>query len=255
MSSSTSSTSSTSQLPPGWVQQFDKHTNHPFWVDSNAKPPRAIWVHPYEDEQFLNDHPDIRQRLSNEDSVTPNDAPPPYSPRRHSYSGSSTGVGSSNARLAESQPHTPDPRSKSQTGQKHRGFFGKMKDKAIGTKEEREEAKRQEKILMQKEMEQRRQQRLADPYGMSSSMYGPPSGYPYGYGSGLGGYGGMGGLGSRGYGGGYGRSGYGGGFGGGGIGLPLLGGLAGGLILGEALDGGFGGGGFGGGFDNGGFGF
>ncbi|KAL4242202.1 hypothetical protein ABKN59_001894 [Abortiporus biennis] len=71
------------ELPPGWVEQFDSRANQPFWVDTNAKPLRSIWVHPYEDEQFLNDHPGIQDYLSKqESSITPECAPPPYSPRR-----------------------------------------------------------------------------------------------------------------------------------------------------------------------------
>ena len=42
-------------------------------VDTNTNPPRAIWTHPYEDEQFLREHPDVHKRLQKEQ---PNDAPP-----------------------------------------------------------------------------------------------------------------------------------------------------------------------------------
>ncbi|KAI0361179.1 hypothetical protein OH77DRAFT_403563 [Trametes cingulata] len=256
-------------LPEGWVREFDPNTKHPFWVDTRAKPPRSIWVHPYEDEQFLREHPDIRDRLARERRGTPSEAPPPYSPRRHSYSGTSSGSRlnvPADDRPAYSQPGTPGPAHE-------RGFFGKLKDKAIGTKEERE-AKRQEEIRRQKAYmeqlaEQRRraqQQRTSSPFGgglggysqrpmYSQPVYAAPMGNPWTMGGGLGG-GGL--LGGRRYGG----SGL-GGFGGGGIGMPLLAGAAGGLLLGDILDGpdyGYGGGwgggwgdGYGGGFDGGGF--
>ncbi|KAI0375408.1 hypothetical protein BV20DRAFT_960551 [Pilatotrama ljubarskyi] len=254
-------------LPPGWVREFDPNTKHPFWVDTKAKPPRSIWVHPYEDEQFLREHPDIRDRLARERRETPSEAPPPYSPRRHSYSGAPSG--SSGSRLnvpvddrpARSHPGTPVP-------SQQRSFFGKLKDKAIGTKEERE-ARRQEEIREQKAYmerlaEQRRraqQQRMSSPFGgglggYSQPVYAAPMGNPWSMGMG-GGLGGGGLLGGRRYG----SSGL-GGFGGGGIGMPLLAGAAGGLLLGDMLDGpGFGGGwgggwgdGYGGGFGDGGFG-
>ncbi|CDO73208.1 hypothetical protein BN946_scf185007.g263 [Trametes cinnabarina] len=266
-------------LPAGWVKEYDPTTKHPFWVDTKAKPPRSIWVHPYGDEQFLREHPDIRDRLARERSSesTPAEAPPPYSPRRHSFSGTSSGshlnVPVDNGRPARSQPGTPNP------AMHERGFFGKLKDKAIGTKEEREvkrrEEQRQEEEYMRQLAEQRRrvqqqrqQQRVSSPFGGYSSfsqgsgysqpVYAAPAGNPWSMGGGLGGgrYGGLGGYGSR--------SGF-----GGGIGMPLLAGAAGGLLLGDLLDGpgfgggfggggfgggGFGGGGFGGGWDNGGFG-
>lgn len=40
-------------LPSGWVRQFDGQSSHHFYVDTNAKPPRSIWHHPYDDEKYL----------------------------------------------------------------------------------------------------------------------------------------------------------------------------------------------------------
>ncbi|EEB95027.1 hypothetical protein MPER_06066, partial [Moniliophthora perniciosa FA553] len=164
--------------------------------------------------------------------------PPPFNGPRHSYDGQVNARGTN----PNNQP------------QRKRGFFGKLKDKAIGTKEERE-AERQRIATLQA---QRRQQMMAQraSYGpqyqyAQQPQYGAPHGpSPYGYGP----QPGMGmGMGGR-------R----GGLGGGGMALPLLGGMAGGLLLGSALDndhgyddygGGDYGGGFGdgGGFDGGGF--
>ena len=102
-------------------------------------------MHPYEDDQFLDEHPDIKARMQKQkqkqgQSEQPGDQPPPYSPRRHSYSGPSgsdsnriDGHGSSDSRLP-----TAGTSSNGQGSKKQRGFFGKLKDKAIGTKEERE---------------------------------------------------------------------------------------------------------------------
>jgi hypothetical protein len=42
------------ELPPGWVRSFDQESHHQFFVDTRANPPRSIWVHPYDDEEFLN---------------------------------------------------------------------------------------------------------------------------------------------------------------------------------------------------------
>ena len=40
-------------LPPGWVRQYDTKEHHQFFVDTRAKPPRSIWHHPYDDEEYL----------------------------------------------------------------------------------------------------------------------------------------------------------------------------------------------------------
>ncbi|KAH9908416.1 hypothetical protein F4778DRAFT_795836 [Xylariomycetidae sp. FL2044] len=40
-------------LPEGWVRTYDPQTSHQFFVDTKADPPRSIWHHPLDDEQFL----------------------------------------------------------------------------------------------------------------------------------------------------------------------------------------------------------
>jgi hypothetical protein len=89
-------------------------------------------VHPFEDEQYKREHPDMVQAR---DFKPPSSPPPEY--RRHSYE---SGQGSARAPPGprDSRSHPPTP-----THEK-RGFFGKLKDKAIGTKEEREEHKRRQ---------------------------------------------------------------------------------------------------------------
>jgi len=227
-------------LPYGWSKEFDPSSNHWFYVDTKATPPRAIWTHPYFDEQYREEHPDVKEKI---------DLKPPVIQRRHSFHGQSD---QERKATLDSQPNpaAPSPRK--------RGFFGKLKDKAIGTKEERE-AEHLRRVEAQELARQQHIQRMSayPEYGQYSggayggfpsgsygsgygrhSRYGPPAGDPYS----LGGFGGMGGMGGR-------RGGR-----GMGMGLPLLGGMAGGLILGEMLDGGLGGGGFGGGDFGGGFG-
>jgi hypothetical protein len=41
------------ELPPGWTRSFDAQSQHQFFVDTTKNPPRSIWVHPYDDEEFL----------------------------------------------------------------------------------------------------------------------------------------------------------------------------------------------------------
>jgi hypothetical protein len=40
-------------LPPGWIRQYDAKESHQFFVDTNTTPPRSIWHHPYDDDQYL----------------------------------------------------------------------------------------------------------------------------------------------------------------------------------------------------------
>ncbi|KAG1757719.1 hypothetical protein EDB19DRAFT_1658672 [Suillus lakei] len=261
-------------LPEGWIQEYDPQQKHPFWVNTKAKPPRAIWVHPYEDEQFLSENPDIKARVEKLQGAPLVD-PPPYEKRRHSFSGGEAAVPLHND--ARSSGSAVSPLIDERHEERKRGMFGKLKDKAIGTKEEREAHKKQKAEERAREEELLREARRRNleeraaymqqhggyaPYGGSTSYgypgnsggygrYGPPAGDPYAYDNryGGGGFGG-GGFGGGGFGGRRnGRS----GFGSGGMALPLLGGLAGGLLLGDMLDGGFGGGGFDGGFGGGGF--
>ncbi|KAH7928489.1 hypothetical protein BV22DRAFT_1192738 [Leucogyrophana mollusca] len=239
-------------LPDGWVQEFDSHRNHPFWVDTKANPPRATWVHPYEDEQFLSEHPDIWDTLE-----AVNRSPPPYErARRHSYGGgeqtsSSTGI---------SMPRSANAHLVVDAHNSKRGMFSKLKDKAKEMKQDmdahrrqkmEEQARMEEQFRLQNLRTRRQHMQLNGGSGPSSpgpSRYRPPMGNPHdynrhshgfhpgrGFGGPRGGFGGpRGGFGGP-------RGGFGGprgGFGGP-RGMPFLGGLAGGLLLADALDGGF----------------
>lgn len=51
-------------LPDGWVRQYDRETHHQFFVDTRANPPRSIWHHPHDDEQYLSSLPEQeRERI------------------------------------------------------------------------------------------------------------------------------------------------------------------------------------------------
>jgi len=246
-------------LPAGWVKEFDPKTGRNFFVDSLAEPPRAIWVHPLEDPEFIrlhrteeDDHPDSDDDHSHHSasnsrppSVTtgklqkeyPRDEKKSHPDDDHLRVPSTEGEGSSHKGARSDEKG------------KKRGFFGKLKDKAIGTKEEREAARkarearaREEERLyyerrdamlarrvQQMEREQAAYERagLAYPpgqYGYNGQVpppqmnaYGGPTYQdPYVYGQSP--Y-----RNQRGYG------------GGGGGGTALIGGLLGGLLLGDLL--------------------
>lgn len=51
------------ELPQGWIRSFDAQSQHQFFVDTRANPPRSIWVHPYDDDEYLSTlSPDERKR-------------------------------------------------------------------------------------------------------------------------------------------------------------------------------------------------
>jgi hypothetical protein len=98
-------------------------------VDTKADPPRAIWTHPYDDEQYLREHPEVREKVESLAQQAESKDSSTSKPRRHSFNGhdSTTMV-----------PENDTTQDSSKKGKGKRGFFGKLKDKAIGTKEERE---------------------------------------------------------------------------------------------------------------------
>jgi len=40
-------------LPPGWIRLFDPTEHHQFFVNTKTDPPRSIWVHPFDDPEYL----------------------------------------------------------------------------------------------------------------------------------------------------------------------------------------------------------
>ena len=106
-------------------------------VDTKADPPRAIWTHPYEDEQYLKEHPDVKEKVGNlaRQEEESQDAPPSTA-RRHSFNGHDS------ARMVSEEDQAPTD--SANKGKQKRGFFGRLKDKAIGTKEEREAYKKEQ---------------------------------------------------------------------------------------------------------------
>jgi hypothetical protein len=100
-------------------------------VDTKANPPLSIWTHPYENPAYLEAHPEVREKVSNDLKL-----PASEDPRRHSFNGASS---SSDRPGLALRPTSSNP--DSVEGKKKRSFLGKVKDKVVGTKEERELAK------------------------------------------------------------------------------------------------------------------
>lgn len=255
----------TRPVPEGWVRQFDAGENHQFFVDTRSNPPRSIWHHPYDDEEYmLSLTSQERDRIHNinrgpthadMEAESSNDEGPEPLPQR-------TAAG-------------PGPGAPGHEPEGARKIARRMKDALTNsTHEEREERRRQrdEEERRAYQVHQRFRAAMAkaaqtgEPQLLGKDSEGKEVWIepPYGSGGGFAGGNGYGGRGygynpyqqgpytypnSRflrpqqpyyrplgyGYGGGYG-GGFGGGYGGGlGMGLPLMGGLGGGLMLGSLL--------------------
>ena len=236
-------------LPPGWVRQFDVHEQHQFFVDTNAKPPRSIWTHPYDDDTYLRSLPSKeRERIQEEE--------------RERMQLDSDNVSAKSAE-GVAAPLPPRPSTSGSAGTDKKSLGNKLKDKLTGTtKEERQ------RIRAQREEEERqyyeahmafrramqKAQMTGEPQFLAKDKDGrdvyiePPGGPGRGYGGGYGGGYGQQAYGISPYSSGpyadpnarfirpqqpYARP-YGGGFGGG-MGMPLAGGLMGGMLLGGLL--------------------
>jgi len=207
-------------LPFGWAKELDQTSGHQFYVDTKANPPWSIWTHPYEDEEYLRAHPDVREKVGtggfggSESSLRP----PSFEENKQGHS--SGGSSPSN------EPQVTGISTTNSSKRKDRGFLGKLKDKAIGTKEEREAEKKrkQEEDRVRKEAQQRYSQQTTmapqrayvSQHGHNPTVEHYPSNRDYG---------------SH-------HQGYSSGSGGIGVGLPAIGGIVGGLMLVGALDGG-----------------
>lgn len=250
-------------LPEGWIRQFDAKEQHQFFVNTKTDPPRSIWCHPYDDDEYLSTlSSEERERIQEEERklkrpVTPStedgehEWPPlPARPERRTSSGAA-GPGPATTAAAATAAG-----SAGRTGKK--SFGEKMKDRLTGTTHEervRDRARRADEereyyaahLRFREAM--RKAQMTGQPQFFGQDRDGrdiyiePPSGPgPYGGGYGRNAYG------YNPYSEGpytnpnarfirpqyqYGRPG--GGYYGGGIGLPLVGGLVGGALLGGLL--------------------
>ncbi|KAG8888595.1 hypothetical protein FRB98_007359 [Tulasnella sp. 332] len=144
-------------LPEGWCIIFgswvyemvdDRAWMH-FQVDTRAHPPRSIWVHPFEDPQWQQEH-----------RAAANARPPPGPPPKPQ----SQSPTSPDSKLRKDRPPEKDGGGQSSTSgsNEKRGFFGKIKDDLVGTKEERAAAKekraQQEREYQARMAQQQREQ-------------------------------------------------------------------------------------------------
>lgn len=260
-------------LPEGWVRQWDDKEQHQFFVDTKANPPRSIWVHPHDDETYLNTlTSEERELLQEQEREWAYDNTDDESSRKTSSAklGDSSSAKPISAQNTGSSFPAELPPRKSTSGKV--GFGEKLKEKVTGqTKEERAKQKalrdQQEKEYYEAHVKFRQAMQQAqmtgqpvwfarDPQGHDVYVEPPNMMYGQNYGNNAYGYNPYQSgpyaspnarfirpanpYAGRPYGGAYG-GGYGGygGYGrpgyGGGMGMPIAGGLLGGMLLGGLL--------------------
>jgi len=250
-------------LPKGWVRTFDPTNSHQFFVDTTKDPPRSIWVHPYDDDEYLSTlSTEERERIEQESMGRGH---PPS--KADILAGDTDDEDDHHPTASSSAHHDQDlPPRVGGKGKGKQTFGRKLKDKLTGmTHEERaEERKRraeEEQRMYEQHLRIRQAMSRAAQTGQpqllgkdkdGKDLYIEPPSYAGGYGGAYpGGYNpyGSGGIyttpnaryirpsnpynrpNGMGYGGGY------------GLPLALGGGLMGGMLLGDMAMGGFGGGG------------
>ncbi|KAJ1309746.1 hypothetical protein OPQ81_006511 [Rhizoctonia solani] len=144
-------------LPKGWVRDYDHANKHHFYVDTTTKPPRSIWVHPFEDEQFQREHPEL---------FRPPSGAPPSGARGNAVAGPSN-----------EQDGKPE----------RKGFVQKLMDKAAEHAAKKEEERRrreqlqreaiQRYVMRRQQLQQGQQQHM---YGQGP-LYGPSNAYGLGH--------------------------------------------------------------------------
>lgn len=239
-------------LPKNWVRTFDPDSSHQFFVDTSADPPRSIWHHPYDDDEYLRTlSSDERERIE-EESLR---HPPGRIPSKADIMDEHTDE--EDLRSSSELPPRPDPNVSKKEGKKSLGR--KVKDKLTGSTHEEREQQRAQRAERERELYQRHlavrsamaeamrtgQPQLIGRDRQGKDVYIEPPAYRGGFGGGGYGYnpygaGGMYAAPNARYmrpAGMYGRRpgmGYGGGYG---MPLALGGGLLGGMMLGGAMGG------------------
>ncbi|KAI5361240.1 hypothetical protein Slin15195_G123530 [Septoria linicola] len=138
-------------LPTGWVRSYDPQNQHQFFVDTTKDPPKSIWHHPYDDEEYINSLSGEERERVEQESInykkmdhTPSkddyihahsDDEDDYLPQ-HYQNQASSASGSSNAQLP------PRPDGKDGKGKGKVSFGRKVKDKVTGMTHEEREAER-----------------------------------------------------------------------------------------------------------------
>jgi hypothetical protein len=130
-------------LPEGWIRQFDAKEEHQYFVDTNSDPPRSTWVHPHDDETYLNSlTAEERETIQEQERSirTRPLTPAPVDEKRYPDEKKQEKISSPAESFPPELPDRPGLRPGSEpAGARKKSFGEKLKDKVTGsTREERE---------------------------------------------------------------------------------------------------------------------
>ena len=147
-------------LPTGWVRSFDPDTHHQFFVDTTKDPPRSLWVHPYDDEEYLETlSGEERERIEQESMGRGHPPSKDDIIAGHTDDEDDHTPTSATASGFAELPPRPDGKGK---GRDDRTFGRKFKDKVTGTTHAQREVQRERRAEQERELyEQHRRVRQA----------------------------------------------------------------------------------------------
>lgn len=126
-------------LPKGWVRTLDPETHHQFFVDTTKDPPRSVWHHPYDDEEYLSTLSGAERERIEQESMGRGRPPSKQDIIAHHTDEEDDDhpAASSSSAAKKGQELPPRPEQK--------GFGRKMKDKITGTTHEQRVAERKKR--------------------------------------------------------------------------------------------------------------
>lgn len=134
-------------LPQGWIRQYDPDNLHQYFVDTTVEPPRSIWHHPYDDEEYMNTlDPKERQKIRSTLQVPSRDDIAAESSDEdrddgHQHSSSESGAAT----------HTPASNANAQPQSGATRLGRKLKDKLTSTTHEQRQEQRRQRAIAEEE--------------------------------------------------------------------------------------------------------
>ncbi|KAK0717433.1 hypothetical protein B0T26DRAFT_675741 [Lasiosphaeria miniovina] len=139
-------------LPAGWVREFDPKSQHQFFVDVNTSPPRSIWHHPYDDEQYVSSLPPAERDRIRRQGITGLGRRGPSKDDIAIESTDDEAAAAHAAALAdEAGGSDPGVQLSGRRGG-HRRFGRKLKDRLTGTTHEERAAERERRTQMERDL-------------------------------------------------------------------------------------------------------
>lgn len=138
-------------LPEGWVRTYDPSSDHQFFVNTKVDPPRSIWHHPYDDEEYLSTLPAAEREHIEQDSMNRGK----HHPSKEDMIGAHSDEDEDERQASSSYAANAELPPREGKGKGKQSFGRKLKDKVTGmTHEQRVEERRKRAEAEQKAYQQ-----------------------------------------------------------------------------------------------------